>query len=104
MEVSAMASMMAYPREGHLQQLYQMFLILKSKYNGVMIFDFTEPNMKRGLFIKEDWSAAAYGECIEELPINMPESRGSAMVMKAFISCGRYNNKKIAYWIHYILE
>jgi hypothetical protein len=50
-----------------------------------MIFDATEPNIDRNTFVKEDSSAAAYGECIEELPINMPEPRGSAMVMRAFV-------------------
>ena len=49
-----------------------------------MVFDSTEPNIDRNLFISEDWSAAAYGKCIEELPINMPEPRGPAMVMRAF--------------------
>lgn len=85
MEVSAMASMMASPREGHLQQLYQTFSFLKAKHNGVMVFDSTEPSIDRNLFVKEDWSAAAYGECTEELPSNMPESRGSEMVMRAFV-------------------
>ena len=85
MEVSAMASMMASPRKGHLQQLFQTFSFLKAKHNGVMVFDATEPNIYRNVFTKEDWSAAAYGECIEELPMNMPESRGSSMVMRAFV-------------------
>ena len=30
-------------------------------------------------------SAAAYGECVEELPVNMPEPRGSSMVTRAFV-------------------
>lgn len=54
MEVSAMASMMASPREEHLQQLFQTFSFLKAKYNGVMVFDSSEPNINRDLFIKED--------------------------------------------------
>ena len=85
MEVSAMASMMTSPREGHLQQLYQMFSFLKAKHNGVLVFDATEPNIDRNIFVKEDWSAAAYGECVEELPINMPEPRENSMVMRAFV-------------------
>ena len=85
MEVSAMASMMASPREGHLQQLFQMFSFLKAKHNGVMVFDSSEPSIDRNLFIKEDWSAVAYGECVEELPGNTPEPRGPEMIMRAFV-------------------
>ena len=49
------------------------------------MFGATEPNINRDLFVKEDWSAAAHGECVEELPINKPKSRGSYMVMRAFV-------------------
>ena len=37
------------------------------------------------LFPKEDWTAAVYGKCVEDLPVNMPESRGSTIVMKTFV-------------------
>jgi hypothetical protein len=56
-----------------------------AKHNGVMVFDATEPSISRDLFPKEDWTAAAYGEYVEELPGNMPESRGSTMVTKALV-------------------
>jgi Reverse transcriptase (RNA-dependent DNA polymerase). len=85
MEVSAMASMMALPREGHLDQLFHMFAFLKTNHNGVMVFDPTEPDIDSSCFVREDWSAAAYGECEEELPPNMPEPRGVQMTMRAFV-------------------
>jgi hypothetical protein len=66
MEVSAMASMMALPREGLLQQLFHKFVFLKTNHNGVMVFDPTEPDIDESCFVREDWSAAAYGECEEE--------------------------------------
>ena len=50
-----------------------------------MVFDFTEPSINLDLFPKEDWTAVAYGECIEELPVNMPEAREPSMVMRAFV-------------------
>ena len=45
MEVSAMASMMALPREGHLEAVFHTFVFLKSKHNGVMVFDLSEPDI-----------------------------------------------------------
>ena len=45
MEVSAMASMMAPSREGHLNTVFQIFAFLKSKHNGVTVFDLTEPDI-----------------------------------------------------------
>ena len=85
MEVSALASMMAMPREGHLEQLFHMFAFLKTQHNGVMVFDPTEPDIDESCFVRQDWSAAAYGECEEELPPNMTEARGVGMTMRAFV-------------------
>ena len=44
METSALASMMALPREGHLDAVFHMFAFLKRKHNGVM--SFTRLNLK----------------------------------------------------------
>ena len=63
MEVSAMASMMALPREGHLNTVFQMFALLKSKYNGVTVFNPTETDIDQSQFPTEDWSATPYGPC-----------------------------------------
>jgi hypothetical protein len=85
MEASAMASMMAMPCEGHLQQLYHMFAFLKAKHNGTMVFDPSVPDIDESKFIRDDWTAAAYGECREELPSNMPKPRGVAFTLRAFV-------------------
>jgi len=85
METSAMASMMAMPRQGHLEQLYHMFAYLKLKHNSSMVFDPTEPDIDESQFTREDWSATVYGECSEELPSNMPEPRGIGFTMRAFV-------------------
>ena len=85
METSAMASMMAMPRQGHLEQLYHMFAYLKLKHNSSMVFDPTEPDIDDAQFIREDWSATVYGACKEELPSNMPEPRGIGFTMRAFV-------------------
>ena len=85
METSSMASMMAMPRQGHLDQLLHMFAYLKMNHNGVLVLDPTVPIINESSFVREDWSAAAYGECKEEIPSNIPEPRGLGMTMRAFV-------------------
>ena len=53
-EVSEMASMMALPREGHLDQLYHLFAYLSSKHNAEMVFDPTVPDFDKSCFKLED--------------------------------------------------
>ena len=76
METSAMASMMAMPRQGHLEQLLHMFAYLKLKHNSSIVFDPTEPDLDESQFPRENWSATVYGDCQEELPPNMPAPLG----------------------------
>ena len=85
METSALASMMALPREGRLDAVFRMFVFLKRKHNGVMVFDPTEPEIDINKIPCEDWSANPYGDCKEEIPSNAPEPRGIAFTMRAFV-------------------
>jgi hypothetical protein len=85
METSAMASMMAMPRKGHLEQLYHMFAFLKSKHNGCMVFDPSEPDIDESQFIREDWSATPYGVGKESIPDNAPTPLGIEFTMRAFV-------------------
>ena len=85
METSAMASMMANPRVGHLNAVLHTFAFLKNKHNGVMVFDPSEPDIDESQFRKEDWSATAYGPCKEEIPPNAPTPRGIGFTMRAFV-------------------
>lgn len=85
MEVLAMASMMALPREGHLKAVFHMFAYLKSKHNGVMVFDPSEPDIDASQFPKEDWSATPHGEYQEDIPSNAPILLGIAFMIITFV-------------------
>ena len=78
-----MASMIALPREGQLQQLYRMFAFLKCTHNSVMVFDHTEPEIDLSSFQHKDWSSTPYGECKEEIPGNVPEPRGLGFTIRS---------------------
>ena len=81
MGTSALASTMALPREGHLKAIFQMFAFLKSKHNGVTVFDPIEPDVDETKFPNEDWPGTVYGECKEVIPENAPEPRGIGFTM-----------------------
>ena len=57
--------MIALPREGHLDAVFNMFAFLNRKHNGVIVFDPIEPEIDINKFTCEDWSATTYGECKE---------------------------------------
>lgn len=88
-EVSMMASMIAQPREGHLEQLYHIFAFLKIKHNAEMVFDPTPPDIPDNEFEKHDWSHTVYGNVKEELPDETHpeyrEPRGIGFVIRAYV-------------------
>ena len=61
MENYALASMMAFPHEVHLDAVFNMFAFLKRKHNDVIVFDPTEPEIDINKFPCEYWSATTYG-------------------------------------------
>ena len=54
MESSAIASVMALFREGHLSAVLQIFSFLKSKHNGVKVFDPVENELDQTQFPTEN--------------------------------------------------
>jgi len=87
MEVSMLASYMALPRQGHLEQeLFYIFAYLKAKHNAEMVLDPSEPEiLDESLFEKQEWGNTVYGECSEELPTDAPVSRGYGFKMRAYV-------------------
>ena len=80
-----MASCMALPRQGHLNQLYHIFASLKAKHNTEMVFDPSEPDIDETMFQREDWQHTTYGNCKEDLPANMPLPRGMGFKIQAYV-------------------
>ena len=80
-----MASCMALPREGHLEQLFRIFAYLKIKHNSEMVFDPSEPDIDLNSFEKQDWKNTVYGEGSEEIPANARLPRGFGFKIRAFV-------------------
>ena len=84
-EVSMMASMMAMPRTGHLNQLYHIFAYLKQRHNSEMVFDPTLPDIHEDLFPREDWRHTPYSTAVDNTPSHMPEARGFGFVISTYV-------------------
>ena len=86
LEVSMLSSHLALPREGHLDQIFNIFAYLKRNHNSEMIFDPSDLDIDQSLFDRKDWTASEFGLTLEEvLPPNMPTPRGMGFVMRAFV-------------------
>ena len=54
MEVCAIASVIALPREGYLESMFQMFSFLNSNHHGLTVVDTTEPDIDKTQFPTKD--------------------------------------------------
>ena len=84
-EASMMASCMAMPCRGHLDQLFHMFAFLKNKHNSEMVFDPSEPDIDETQFSGETWTDTVYGDCSKDIPPNAPACQGFGFKICAFV-------------------
>ena len=85
LEVSMMSSMLAMPRRGHLENLFQIFAYLKKYHNAEMVFDPSLPDVNMNDFVRNDWTASEQMKYVEELPRNMLTPRGIGFRMIVYV-------------------
>ena len=66
-EASVLSSHLAIPREGHMQELLNVFTYLKKQMNTEMVFDPSDPEIDMNSFQRQDWSYLIYSSPGEEL-------------------------------------
>ena len=76
-----MSSHMAIAREGHLEQLFYVFVYLKKYHNTELVFDHSDPIIDVS---RQDWISSEFGHINgkEELPPNQPEPRGLGFIIR----------------------
>jgi hypothetical protein len=80
-----MSSMLAMPRRGHLDNLFQMFSYLKKYHNAEMVFDPSLPELNLDDFKRKDWTASEQMKYEEVLPPNMITPRGIGFRMTVYV-------------------
>ena len=66
--------------------MLQTLLFLKSEYDGVTVFDPTEPEIDQNHFPIEDWSVTPFFLFKEDVPSNAPIHRGTCFTIRAFFT------------------
>ena len=85
LEVSMMSAHLAFPRNGHLDQVLQIFGYLKKFHNTELVYDPSEPEVGLSQFERRDWMASEFRHVVgkEETLKDMPEPRGMGFVIWA---------------------
>jgi hypothetical protein len=92
MEVSMLSTHLAVPREGHLQQVFHMFVYLKAKPKKTIAFDPTHPDIDESRFTKWDWHDF-YRGATESIPGDALEPRGNVVSTHCFVDADHAGNK-----------
>ena len=86
LEVSMLASHLAMPRQGHMNEVLHIFAYLKKNHNAEMVFDPSDPDIDPNEFQRRDWEATEFGDDLEEiLPENKPKPLGLGIIMRAYV-------------------
>ena len=91
-EVSMLSSMLASPRDGHLQQVYHIFSYLKTHHNARIVFDPSIPDINLSSLTLPDWSSF-YGNAKEVIPENMPCPKGREMALICYVDADHATDK-----------
>ena len=85
LEVSMMSSHLAMPRKGHLDQVLHIFAYLRKYHSTELVYDPSDPVVEQNVFERRDWASSEFGSVQgkDEIPSNMPESRGLGFIMRA---------------------
>ena len=83
LEVLLLSSHLALPREGHFEQVLQVFSYLRKYHNTELIYDPSNPVIDEGQFQRRDWMSSEFGHVdrTEEMPSKMPELRGQGVTI-----------------------
>ena len=91
-EVFMLASQLAIPMEGHLEEMFRISGYLKGYHNAWMVFDPTYPTPDMSMFQEHDW-CGFYGDVKEALPTNAPEQRDKEIDMRIFVDSDHAGDK-----------
>ena len=83
LEVLLLSSHLALPREGHFEQVLQVFSYLRKYHNTELIYDPSNPIIDEGQFQRRDWTSSEFSHVNrkEEMPPKMPEPRGQGVTI-----------------------
>ena len=96
LEVSLLSAYNASPRQGHLDQAYNIFAYLKRHKPQCILFDPSTPDINVDVDFKEfddDAWKDFYEPEEEALPSDMPSPRGASVKMSCFVDASHASNR-----------
>ena len=84
-KVLMLSSLLAMPREGHIQQFFHIFAYLNNHHNTEMVFDHPVPDFNADKFQRKDWSQTVYGDHAPGRPPNMPKHQGQGSLFSSYV-------------------
>ena len=116
LEVLLLSSHLGLPREGHFEQVLQVFLYLQKYHNRELIYDCGNPVIDEGQFGRRDWTSSEFGHVDgkEEIPPKIPEPRGQGVTICTKVNADHasdmvtrqsrtsllvYINSALVYWL-----
>jgi hypothetical protein len=83
-ELSMLSTYLCFPREGHLDAVFHVFVYLGLYHNARVVFDPTYPDVAMGTFIKTDWKSMC-GYVKEMIHSGAPITRGKEVYLRLFV-------------------
>ena len=88
LEASMMASCVAMPKKGHLEQVHHVFGCLKKHHNAKLEFDPSSPDIDVNAFGHQNWTTSEFGNTLEEeskpeRPSNLPSPNGIGFTVRS---------------------
>ena len=78
------SSHLALPIEGHISQVFHIFVYLKKHHNSALVFDLSYRNVNIDTFLNHKWKNF-YDDVKKSMPPDMPEPLVKDMVMNCFV-------------------
>eukprot|EP00957_Ditylum_brightwellii_P126178 9619973-Ditylum_brightwellii.AAC.1 len=78
LEVPMMSSHLVMPREGHMAEVFRIFVHLRKYHNTELVFDPSNHEVDEPAFEQRDWISSEFGyvQGKEEILSNITESKG----------------------------
>ena len=93
LEVSILSSHLTFPRIGHLQAVYHIFVYLTQVPKRKLYFDPVLTLISEDCFHKFDWEEF-YHDSKEAIPDDMPNPRGKIMTKHCFVDANHTGDKR----------
>jgi hypothetical protein len=90
--IMTMSQFRIAPRVGHMNRMKRIYGYLKKFSNGAIRVNIDEPDYSNIQDIEYDWASTVYGNVKEELPTDLPVSKGKPVILSHYVDANLYHD------------